>query len=83
MNIYLNGELIYEDAHSIKVQDNVPCSYDAKGIEYCLFRGKPFIVTIILNDSIEKEYKVRKCQIVYPFYYEEMTTKPIKVYLNN
>ena len=94
MEIYLNGALIHEYAESLKFYN-----HDGSKINHWFYEnsefldtgGKPFMVTVTLYDSTEKEYKIIKCRIVRPdeptfatFHTKKLHNEPpTKVYLNS
>lgn len=92
MEIYLNGQLIHENADSLEFFTNDGNKINhlfAENSEYLDSDGEPFTVKVILNGSKDKDYEVRKCLIVRPeeIYIKtlnkKMHNKSIKVYLNS
>ena len=90
MKIYLNDQLMHEDADSITLC-NIKNDFYSKetGLEYIDNRGEYFTVTVNIDDSTKKDYIVKLCRIAhYDFenwirFKKGLIEKPIKIFLSN
>ena len=63
MEIYLNNELLYENADSIKFYNSPNYFYDDRA-EYYHKEGEYFTVTVNFDKSHYKNFQIKRCMIV-------------------